>query len=84
MRRQLSPRGHRLPARLFRRAERATYGINPYLLALALGLAGLNMTCYVAIRTLLRDRQGLHSLQRDHSTIPSRVEQVEHAETAKI
>ncbi len=52
MRRQLSPRGHHSIARLIRRAERASYRLNPYLLALALGLVGLNVTCY-ALRALL-------------------------------
>jgi hypothetical protein len=52
MRRQFSPRGHHLAARLIRRAERAGYRVNPYLLALSLGLAGLDVTCYIAIRTL--------------------------------
>jgi hypothetical protein len=52
MRRQLSPRGHHLTTRLIRRAERAGYRLNPYLLALALGLAGLNVTCFIAVRTM--------------------------------
>lgn len=53
MRRQLSPRGHHLAARLVRRAERAYYRVNPYLLALLIAIAGLNLTCYVAMRALL-------------------------------
>jgi hypothetical protein len=53
MRRQLSPRGHHLAARLVRRAERACYRLDPYLLALVIALAGLNLTCYVAVWALL-------------------------------
>jgi hypothetical protein len=52
-RRQLSPRGHHLSARLIRRAERVCYKLDPYLLALVIALAGLNLTCYVAMRALL-------------------------------
>jgi len=53
MRRQLSPRGHHLAARLVRRAERLCHKLDPYLLALVIALAGLNLTCYVAMRALL-------------------------------
>jgi hypothetical protein len=52
MRRQYSPRGHHLATRLIRRAERAGYRVNPGPLALSLGLMGLDVACYVAIRTL--------------------------------
>jgi hypothetical protein len=48
MRRQLSPRGHHSGTRLVRRLERATYGLNPYLLALAVLLAALNVTWFIA------------------------------------
>lgn len=52
MRRQLSPRGHHLAARLIRRAERAAYRIGPCLLALVIVLAVLNLTCYIVMRSL--------------------------------
>jgi hypothetical protein len=52
MRRQWSPRGHHLPARLVRRAERACYRLDPYVLGLVIALAGLDLVCYVAMRVL--------------------------------
>jgi hypothetical protein len=50
MRRQWPPRGLQATARLLQHLERAADRMNPYLMALAIGLFVLNLTCFVAIR----------------------------------
>jgi hypothetical protein len=50
MRRQWPPRGLQATARLASRLERAADRMNPYLMALAIGLMVLNVTCFVAIK----------------------------------
>jgi hypothetical protein len=52
MRRQWPPRGLQATARLATRLERAVDRMNPFLMALAIGLMILNVTCFFAIKVL--------------------------------
>jgi hypothetical protein len=50
MRRQWPPRGLQATARLASRLDRAADRMNPYLMALAIGLMIVNATCFFAIK----------------------------------
>jgi hypothetical protein len=45
----ISPRGRHRPKQLLRRFDRTISQINPFLLAIAFGLAVLNITCLFAL-----------------------------------
>ncbi len=60
-RRRLPWPRRRPPERLGRRLDRAAYRLNPYLLAVAIGLAVLNLTFFVALKvTPTGPRPGTH------------------------
>jgi hypothetical protein len=50
---QQSPSGDYLPSRLMRRLNRAFGEINAFLLAVAIGLAVLDLTCFVTLKASL-------------------------------
>jgi hypothetical protein len=50
MKRQFIPRMQYSSARLLRRLDRAAYRINPYLLALAIGLIIVNVTFFIGMK----------------------------------
>jgi hypothetical protein len=68
MRRRLLPSIHHSGTRLLRRVDSAAYRINPYLLALAVGLIILNVTFFFGWRCLRQDRPARFNLPLPRSS----------------